>query len=365
MTTGSPNRPAHRSRLVAVVGAVVVAGVALLGSWARPAGASPLPEPVREAVTLTWPAELDRLYLAGGATSFELTLRSSAGDAPIGVSDLTLSAPGLPARVYVEPTSVVLVPGRPTSVRVTVAATSRAAGRALPESGRLVVGAVLHTRTVVAGLSDNVLFANGAWTIAPGAERALRTLLGEVQRFAGQVTRLQVTGYADSLPDSALSNRTLSYYRARAVASWLEHHGVRAGSVHPVGAGATDFVASNATAAGRERNRRVVVDLTLSRAAQPVLADAQHPVVIVSLPSSPAVRAARPPAHRSRPATAPLGAAAAVAAVVGVGVLSGLVARRQRRHAGALPGRPPRWVHRLPRWDRRRLEVERGARPGS
>lgn len=357
-------RPLGRSvgsRTRLLLGAIVAVGVVVLAVGAPKALAASGPGPVSENVDVAWPAAAERLSLIHGEASLEISLRSPSGDAPITVSDFSVGAPGLPLRVYAVPSSTVLVPGRATSIRLTVVATSRATGHALPERGQLTAEANLRTGTVVAALSDSVLFANGAWTIEPGSADALSALLREVQRFAGQVTSMKVTGFADSLPDASISNRTLSLYRARAVATWLEHHGVRAGSVRSAGAGATDFVASNATAAGRKRNRRVVVELTLSRAAQPVLVDDHLPVVLVSLPLPPPARTDRSTtrqAHRA-PRLAPKIVIVLVAVGVGAVLALALARRRSRRppHPGSVDSAG--WVSRLPKWDRRRLEVER------
>lgn len=65
-----------------------------------------------------------------------------------------------------------------------------------------------------------------------------------------------VNGYTDST-GSAAYNQKLSERRAKAVASYLEKEGVDAKNLTVKGYGATDFVASNDTAEGRAKNRRV------------------------------------------------------------------------------------------------------------
>ncbi|HET9072110.1 MAG TPA: hypothetical protein VFN60_09375, partial [Acidimicrobiales bacterium] len=125
-----------------------------------PAGASE-PPAVAEKVIVAWPGTIGSLSLARGAKTFELTLRSEEGDAPISVSDLSLDGPGLPIRAYLDPTSLVLLPGRAAAVQVTVAAISTTQGSALPAQGRLRLAATLHTRTVTTTLSDDLLFGNG------------------------------------------------------------------------------------------------------------------------------------------------------------------------------------------------------------
>ena len=69
-----------------------------------------------------------------------------------------------------------------------------------------------------------------------------------------------VNGYTDST-GSAEYNKALSQRRAQAVASYLESKGVAAKKLTTKGYGATDFVASNDTPAGRAQNRRVDIVL--------------------------------------------------------------------------------------------------------
>ncbi len=70
-----------------------------------------------------------------------------------------------------------------------------------------------------------------------------------------------VAGYCDST-GSADWNRQLSRERADTVVTALEAAGIAAQRLQAVGYGATDFVATNATEAGRAANRRVEVVFT-------------------------------------------------------------------------------------------------------
>jgi outer membrane protein OmpA-like peptidoglycan-associated protein len=74
-------------------------------------------------------------------------------------------------------------------------------------------------------------------------------------------TVIEVAGHTDSA-GSREHNQALSERRAAAVAAYLEKRGVLKSRVATVGVGETRPVASNATAEGRARNRRV--ELTLS-----------------------------------------------------------------------------------------------------
>lgn len=73
-------------------------------------------------------------------------------------------------------------------------------------------------------------------------------------------TSLQVLGYTDSTGNDAI-NIPLSQRRAAAVAQYLGLRGVASTRITAAGMGAQNPIASNATAAGREQNRRVEIYL--------------------------------------------------------------------------------------------------------
>jgi outer membrane protein OmpA-like peptidoglycan-associated protein len=68
--------------------------------------------------------------------------------------------------------------------------------------------------------------------------------------------RVEIAAYTDS-SGSADLNKRLSLKRASAVKDMLVAKGVAAENLKPVGRGATNFLTTNATQAGREMNRRV------------------------------------------------------------------------------------------------------------
>lgn len=116
---------------------------------------------------------------------------------------------------------------------------------------------ILETRDTARGLIVNmsdVLFDTGRYTLKPGAREKLAKISGIVLAHPG--LKLEVEGHTDSVGGDAY-NQTLSEERARAVQSFLISQGLSPASVTARGFGKTMPVADNATAAGRQRNRRV------------------------------------------------------------------------------------------------------------
>jgi outer membrane protein OmpA-like peptidoglycan-associated protein len=109
---------------------------------------------------------------------------------------------------------------------------------------------------VEATLSGDVLFAFESADLDPAAGSVLRRLLPVLESTEGAVA---VEGYTDSTGTEAV-NLPLSRRRAQAVAGWiLAHASLDGRRLRVSGYGAANPMASNATAAGRAKNRRVVV----------------------------------------------------------------------------------------------------------
>ena len=109
-------------------------------------------------------------------------------------------------------------------------------------------------------LTSDVLFAFGSSTLTSGARRELLGLAGQI-READVSGTVQVNGYTDDVGTPA-GNTALSRARALAVARVLQP--ALAGmdiTLQPQGFGEASPVASNATADGRAKNRRVTVVL--------------------------------------------------------------------------------------------------------
>jgi outer membrane protein OmpA-like peptidoglycan-associated protein len=116
-------------------------------------------------------------------------------------------------------------------------------------------GAQQTARGVVLTLSG-VLFETGKATLLPGAEASLTRVSDYMSQYPN--TRLRIEGHTDSQGSEDL-NQHLSFMRADAVAQALIQRGISADRVESVGRGPTMPVASNATAEGRQQNRRVEI----------------------------------------------------------------------------------------------------------
>jgi outer membrane protein OmpA-like peptidoglycan-associated protein len=116
---------------------------------------------------------------------------------------------------------------------------------------------ILDTRETERGLVINisdVLFDSGQYTLKPTAREKLARVSGIVLAHPG--LRLQAEGHTDSMGTDDF-NQLLSEKRAVAVRDFLVEQGLPITSLGAQGFGKTMPVASNDTAAGRQRNRRV------------------------------------------------------------------------------------------------------------
>lgn len=86
-----------------------------------------------------------------------------------------------------------------------------------------------------------------------------KSVLNHVASLLNQAPNLKVkiAGYTDNTGNASL-NKSLSAARAKATEKYLAAHGVAASRMTSAGYGEADPVASNATAAGRAKNRRIV-----------------------------------------------------------------------------------------------------------
>jgi outer membrane protein OmpA-like peptidoglycan-associated protein len=119
------------------------------------------------------------------------------------------------------------------------------------------LNSILQTRDSARGLIVNmsdVLFDTGSYTLKPGAREKLAKISGIVLAHPGLT--LQIEGHTDSVGGDDF-NQQLSERRADSVRDFLAQNGVPGSSITARGFGKTQPVASNDTAEGRQRNRRV------------------------------------------------------------------------------------------------------------
>ncbi len=117
--------------------------------------------------------------------------------------------------------------------------------------------AVLQTQDTARGLIVNmsdVLFDVGSSELKPATREKLAKISGILLAHPGLM--LQIEGYTDSTGSDAL-NMELSGMRADGVRDYLAQEGVPVSSMTAQGFGKAQPVASNDTADGRQKNRRV------------------------------------------------------------------------------------------------------------
>ena len=94
--------------------------------------------------------------------------------------------------------------------------------------------------------------------LKPAMEAALDNVIARLQATDAE-EQLEIIGYTDSIGTRAY-NQELSARRAQAVADYLANNGVDRDSMSISGRGENNPVASNETEAGRDQNRRVVIE---------------------------------------------------------------------------------------------------------
>lgn len=111
-------------------------------------------------------------------------------------------------------------------------------------------------------LPENVTFATASSTVNSGFLPALRDVAASLRRYPNST--VQVIGHTDNVGTEAY-NQQLSEDRARSVARILISDGTSANRISYAGRAFRQPIASNASAAGRQQNRRVEIIITPSR----------------------------------------------------------------------------------------------------
>lgn len=103
---------------------------------------------------------------------------------------------------------------------------------------------------------SGLLFDFDSAVLRPEARANLRELAGSLQKYSGD--EVLILGHTDSVGGDAY-NKRLSVRRADAAAEYLITQGVERSRIGTGGLGEEEPIASNATAGGRQQNRRIEV----------------------------------------------------------------------------------------------------------
>ncbi len=112
-------------------------------------------------------------------------------------------------------------------------------------------------------VANQILFPEGGWEIHKAGEETLNKMIPALNELKGQ--RIDVQGYTDDVPIGPElkarfpSNWELSTARATDVVRYLASKGVDQNMMSATGFGDTHPVASNGTAEGRAKNRRIEI----------------------------------------------------------------------------------------------------------
>jgi len=112
---------------------------------------------------------------------------------------------------------------------------------------------------ITLNMPGNITFKSDSSELDPSFYKVLNSVNIVVKKY--NKTVVEVAGHTDST-GAAEHNQQLSERRANSVAQYLESQGLASNRVVTVGAGETRPVADNATAEGRQANRRVELTLT-------------------------------------------------------------------------------------------------------
>lgn len=112
-------------------------------------------------------------------------------------------------------------------------------------------------------VKNEVLFDFNSASLRSSAQQSLRDMASVFDKYGN--TTISVQGYTDSI-GSAGYNQRLSVRRADRVASYLESLGTRSGRLETVGYGESQPRSTNATASGRQANRRVEIHVRANQA---------------------------------------------------------------------------------------------------
>ena len=101
---------------------------------------------------------------------------------------------------------------------------------------------------------EGVNFVTGSSNLTPSSEATLDRAFTALAENTD--VKIEIAGYTDNV-GKAITNQKLSQRRAEAVKAWLVKKGIAASRIATVGRGDKDPIATNRTAEGRAKNRRI------------------------------------------------------------------------------------------------------------
>ena len=123
---------------------------------------------------------------------------------------------------------------------------------------------------VTLNLSGGILFASGRAEILPDATAIIDKIVIVLEKYNKNI--IEIEGHTDNVPMTSgryENNNVLSMYRALEVADYIrEHTDLDPANIKSSGRGEYAPIASNDTAEGRARNRRVEIKIYNSYASQ-------------------------------------------------------------------------------------------------
>jgi len=115
---------------------------------------------------------------------------------------------------------------------------------------------------LIVTLPEEITFAIESAQLRPSFIRSLNALADNLQQYPN--SNVEVVGHTDST-GSAAFNQSLSERRAASVRAVLLNAGISRSRLRAFGLGESQPIASNATANGRQQNRRVEIFITPNR----------------------------------------------------------------------------------------------------
>ena len=156
-------------------------------------------------------------------------------------------------RILPECGGKVPAPARPAAPAEPAAPAAPAAPAPAPEPARPAPSSVRQAVVIQA----DALFDFDKSVVRPDGKRAIDEALSKMQ--GTDIEMVIATGHTDSI-GTAKYNQRLSERRANAIKEYLVSKGIPASKITTIGKGESQPVATNKTAEGRQKNRRVDIE---------------------------------------------------------------------------------------------------------